>query len=263
MFHQFDSGDLLELLPEQPDRDLRPALRLSQPEGPGGPAQPVAPPLSSRASAPRSGPRTATRSCRRSSPGMAADKDGRLQPEDKIVGIQKENGEEIDLVEKKLNDVVRYIRGPRGTKVRLIVQPEGTKERKVYELTRERIELKEQHAKGKIIEAKDSRRQGLQDRRHQPARLLRRHHGHAPGRPRCRQRDRGLPEDPRGLPQGERRRRRHGPPRQRRRPARGGQDPLGPVHRHGPGRPGQGGPRASSTSTTRTKGWPGTARSSS
>jgi carboxyl-terminal processing protease len=87
-------------------------------------------------------------------PGMAADKDGRLQPEDKIIGIQKDSGEEIDLVEKKLNDVVRYIRGPRGTKVRLIVQPEGTKERRIYELTRERIELKEQHAKGKILEAK-------------------------------------------------------------------------------------------------------------
>jgi carboxyl-terminal processing protease len=87
-------------------------------------------------------------------PGMAADKDGRLQPEDKIIGIQKENGDAIDLVEKKLNDVVRYIRGPRGTKVRLIVQPEGTKERRIYELTRERIELKEQHAKGKILEAK-------------------------------------------------------------------------------------------------------------
>jgi carboxyl-terminal processing protease len=50
--------------------------------------------------------------------------------------------------------VVRFIRGPRGTKVRLIVQPSGTKERKVYELTRERIELKEQHAKGKILETK-------------------------------------------------------------------------------------------------------------
>ncbi|MFO0954743.1 MAG: carboxy terminal-processing peptidase [Isosphaeraceae bacterium] len=87
-------------------------------------------------------------------PGMAADKDGRLQPEDKIVGIQKENGEEIDLVEKKLGDVVRQIRGPRGTKVRLIVQPAGTQERKIYELTRQKIELKEQHAKGQIIEAK-------------------------------------------------------------------------------------------------------------
>jgi carboxyl-terminal processing protease len=87
-------------------------------------------------------------------PGMAADKDGRLQPEDKIIGIQKENGEEVDLVEKKLNDVVRYIRGPRGTKVRLIVQPDGTKERRVYELTREKIELKEQHAKAKVLDAK-------------------------------------------------------------------------------------------------------------
>jgi carboxyl-terminal processing protease len=86
-------------------------------------------------------------------PGMAADKDGRLQPEDKIIGVYKD-GEPVDLVEKKLNDVVRYIRGPRGTKVRLIVQPEGTKEKREYELTRERIELKEQHAKSKVIEAK-------------------------------------------------------------------------------------------------------------
>ena len=85
---------------------------------------------------------------------MAADRDGRLQPEDKIIGIEKEDGEVIDLVEKKLNDVVRYIRGPRGTKVRLIVQPDGTKEKRVYEITREKIELKEQHAKSKIIESK-------------------------------------------------------------------------------------------------------------
>ena len=101
---------------------------------------------------------------------MAADKDGRLQPEDKIIGIEKEDGEVIDLVEKKLNDVVRYIRGPRGTKVRLIVQPDGTKEKRIYELTREKIELTEQHAKGKIIESQGDRRQGPQDRRHQPAR---------------------------------------------------------------------------------------------
>jgi len=87
-------------------------------------------------------------------PGMAADKDGRLMPEDKIVGIQKDNGEEIDLIEKKLSDVVRFIRGPSGTKVRLIVQPAGTQERKIYELVRQKIELREQHAKGQIIEPK-------------------------------------------------------------------------------------------------------------
>jgi len=87
-------------------------------------------------------------------PGMAADKDGRLQPEDKIVAILKDDGDEIDLVEKKLSDVVRYIRGPRGTKVKLVVQPAGSKERKIYEITREKVELTEQHAKGKIIESK-------------------------------------------------------------------------------------------------------------
>lgn len=89
-------------------------------------------------------------------PGMAADKDGRLQPEDKIIGIQNEDGTETDLVEKKLSDVVRFIRGPRGTKVRLIVQPAGTKDRKIYELTRQKIELVEQHAKGQIIDVKDA-----------------------------------------------------------------------------------------------------------
>ena len=87
-------------------------------------------------------------------PGGAADKDGRLQVEDKIVGVTKEDGTEEDLIEKKLSDVVRKIRGPAGTKVNLIVMPNGTRERKIYELTRQKIELKEQHAKGKLIESK-------------------------------------------------------------------------------------------------------------
>lgn len=87
-------------------------------------------------------------------PGAAADKDQRLQPEDKIVGIKKDDGGEIDLVDKKLSDVVRYIRGKAGTKVKLIVEPADSKERKIYELVRQKVDLKEQHAKGQIIEAK-------------------------------------------------------------------------------------------------------------
>ncbi len=87
-------------------------------------------------------------------PGGAADKDGRLQVEDKVIGIVNADGSEEDFVEKKLSDVVRKIRGPAGTKVNLIVQPAGTRERKTYELTRQKIELKEQHAKGKVIEQK-------------------------------------------------------------------------------------------------------------
>ncbi len=85
-------------------------------------------------------------------PGGAADKDGRLQAEDKIVGIKKDDGEVDDLVEKKLADVVRKIRGPRGTKVRLIVQPADSKDRKEIELTRQKIELKDAHARSQIVE---------------------------------------------------------------------------------------------------------------
>jgi carboxyl-terminal processing protease len=44
-------------------------------------------------------------------PGGPADKDGRLQPEDKILGIQQDDGKDIDFVEMRLRDVVRYIRG--------------------------------------------------------------------------------------------------------------------------------------------------------
>ncbi len=36
----------------------------------------------------------------------------------------------------------------------MIVQPDGTKERRTYELTREKIELKEQHAKSKVLDVK-------------------------------------------------------------------------------------------------------------
>lgn len=87
-------------------------------------------------------------------PNGPADKDGRLQPEDKIVGIRNEDGTETSLVEKKLSDVVRHIRGPSKTVVKLIVQTAETKELKEYAITRGRVELTEQHAKAKILESK-------------------------------------------------------------------------------------------------------------
>lgn len=87
-------------------------------------------------------------------PGGPADKDGRLQPEDKILGILKDDGTEIDFVEKRLKDVVRDIRGEAGTHVKLIIQPADSKERKVYDIVRQKVELSEAHAKGQIIETK-------------------------------------------------------------------------------------------------------------
>jgi len=87
-------------------------------------------------------------------PGGAADKDGRLKVEDKIVGVgQGENGEIVDVIDMKLNDVVKLIRGKRGTMVRLEVIPAGSTDRKIYNIVREKIELKDSEAKGEIFEA--------------------------------------------------------------------------------------------------------------
>ena len=87
-------------------------------------------------------------------PGGAADKDGRLRPKDKIVGVgQGPQGEVVDVVDMKLRDVVNLIRGKRGTLVRLQVVSAGNVERKVIDITRTRIELKDSEASGKVFEA--------------------------------------------------------------------------------------------------------------
>lgn len=87
--------------------------------------------------------------------GGAADKDGRLQIGDKVIGVAQEGEEEFtDIVDMKLRNVVRLIRGDRGTKVRLQVKPE-TGDTQVYELVRQKIELKESEVKGEVIETND------------------------------------------------------------------------------------------------------------
>ncbi|MFV2068999.1 MAG: carboxy terminal-processing peptidase [Pirellulales bacterium] len=87
-------------------------------------------------------------------PGGAADKDGRLKPEDKIVAVgQRADGEMVDVVDMKLSDVVKKIRGKRGTIVRLGVLPGGEGEQKIYQITRARIELKDSEARSEIIDA--------------------------------------------------------------------------------------------------------------
>ncbi|MDE0940491.1 MAG: carboxy terminal-processing peptidase, partial [Pirellulales bacterium] len=86
-------------------------------------------------------------------PGGAADKDGRLQPEDNIIGVgQGVDGEIEDVVGMRLNDVVKQIRGKKGTVVRLQVTPGGKGEPKIYDITRAQIELKDSAAQSEIIE---------------------------------------------------------------------------------------------------------------
>jgi carboxyl-terminal processing protease len=87
-------------------------------------------------------------------PGGAAEKDKRLKVEDKIVGVgQGKDGELADVVDMKLSDVVKLIRGAKGTVVRLQVISTGSPERKIYAITREEIELKDSEAHAQIFPA--------------------------------------------------------------------------------------------------------------
>lgn len=96
--------------------------------------------------------------------GGAADKDGRLKKDDKIIGVDKGDGKMVDIIEMKLSKVVRLIRGAEGTKVRLKVLKADTIDKKtgattkkgetvVYELTRQIIQLKSSEVKGQIIDS--------------------------------------------------------------------------------------------------------------
>ncbi len=90
-------------------------------------------------------------------PGGAADKAdkaNKIKPEDKIVGVgQGDQGPIEDVVDMKLNDVVKLIRGKKGTTIRLEVIPAGSSARKIYKLVREKIELKDSEAKGEVFDA--------------------------------------------------------------------------------------------------------------
>ncbi len=87
-------------------------------------------------------------------PGGAAEKEGHLKLEDKILAVgEGETGELTDVVDMKLNDVVKMVRGDRGTVVRLQVTSLKDPKPHVVKITREQIELKDSEARGKVFEA--------------------------------------------------------------------------------------------------------------
>ncbi|HZW59127.1 MAG TPA: carboxy terminal-processing peptidase [Woeseiaceae bacterium] len=88
-------------------------------------------------------------------PGGPAAIDGKLKPKDKITAVaQGEDGEMVDVIGWRLDDVVQLIRGPADTVVQLQIvpagAPPGTSE-KVITLTRNQVKLEEQAAKSKIV----------------------------------------------------------------------------------------------------------------
>ena len=85
-----------------------------------------------------------------------ADKQGDLQPSDRVVAVgQDQDGAMQDVIGWRLDEVVELIRGPKGTTVRLEVIPaksKSTDERKTITIVRNTVKLEEQSAQKKVLE---------------------------------------------------------------------------------------------------------------
>ena len=81
-------------------------------------------------------------------PGGSAERSGLLKPKDKIIAVTQERGKPVDVIDLDLRDVVKMIRGKKGTKVTLTIlrQAEHTN-RFNAKIMRDKINIKEQEAK--------------------------------------------------------------------------------------------------------------------
>lgn len=84
-------------------------------------------------------------------PAGPAEKSKQIKPSDKIIGVAQGKGEMVDVVGWRLDEVVKLIRGPKGSQVRLEVIPStnapNDQTSKVVTITREAVKLEDQAAK--------------------------------------------------------------------------------------------------------------------
>ena len=87
-------------------------------------------------------------------PKGPADKSKQLMPGDKIIGVgQGKTGEITDTIGRRIDEVVKLIRGPKNTFVRLkIIPAKNANTTTTISILRDKVKLKEQAAKKKVIE---------------------------------------------------------------------------------------------------------------
>ncbi len=88
-------------------------------------------------------------------PAGPADKTKQIAPSDKIIGVAQGDKEMVDVVGWRLDEVVKLIRGAKGSVVRLEVIPHtnapNDQTSKIVSITREAVKLEEQAAKKSIL----------------------------------------------------------------------------------------------------------------
>lgn len=96
-------------------------------------------------------------------PGSPAEKSKRLKPKDKIVAVKQEHGKFDDIIGWRLTEVVKKIKGKKGTKVVLEIERGEGAAAKTFnvELTRDKIRLQDKEAKSKVYTSYDGRKIGV------------------------------------------------------------------------------------------------------
>ncbi|HEK1687770.1 TPA: carboxy terminal-processing peptidase [Pseudomonas putida] len=95
-------------------------------------------------------------------PAGPAAKTKQVAPADKIIGVAQGNKEMVDVVGWRLDEVVKLIRGPKGSVVRLEIIPASNapndQTTKIVSITREAVKLEEQAAKKSVLKLKQDGR---------------------------------------------------------------------------------------------------------
>ncbi|WP_177431523.1 carboxy terminal-processing peptidase [Pseudomonas huaxiensis] len=95
-------------------------------------------------------------------PAGPAAKTKQVAPADKIIGVAQGDKEMVDVIGWRLDEVVKLIRGPKGSVVRLEVIPANNapndQTSKIVSITREAVKLEEQAAKKSVLNLKQDGR---------------------------------------------------------------------------------------------------------
>lgn len=89
-------------------------------------------------------------------PGGSADRAHALEPKDKIIAVAQDKKEPVSIIDMDLSDVVKMIRGKKGTKVELTVvrQKGGKPDTFKVTLVRDKVDMREQAAKITYLDKK-------------------------------------------------------------------------------------------------------------